>query len=444
MSNSLIVLDDPEIANLYSLNLNIFLGLDVLIKKNVYEAIALLNLIKSADVIITREKLGNENAYEQIKEWLQQNDIEIPIILLDRENKEGEETHSLNSKNDIKKNIQEIANILGINLRDSSRKIFSEFYPVPLHYFDLIKKSFCQTFRRSSKAAIEDDAVYVKLFDANELVVREKIREFKKIGIKNLYILSSARSKFAHQFTMMILEQIEKEKNKDKRFRIFEGISRVMTHELLKYGMNVKVIKLTKAMVERIYDELNKERSIMKFLHFLNAETDYYLFQKSILTLMICYKIIDNMDWGTEEQKKKITYVGLYNDIVFDDEKLARITDDEELNNAILTDDEKDLVLNHAQIASGFLTKLPETPMGVEIIIKQHHGTHNGVGFKHPPHHDISPLAAVFMVAEEIAIPLLEKNVAIDTEEILYNIEEKYPNHNKFLQAIEAAKLMTR
>jgi hypothetical protein len=80
-------------------------------------------------------------------------------------------------------------------------------------------------------------------------------------------------------------------------------------------------------------------------------------------------------------------------------------------------------------------------PFGVETIIKQHHGTRDGIGFSTYPM-SISPLALLFMVAEEwvhLILKAEELNIKLERKEILQKLRLKYKgfSYDPILRALE-------
>ena len=86
---------------------------------------------------------------------------------------------------------------------------------------------------------------------------------------------------------------------------------------------------------------------------------------------------------------------------LIEEEKLLKIMDLDSLRKANLTPRERDAVLNHANKAALLAQTYPRLPQGVDIIIKQHHGVSNGVGFPEALTAGISPMAIFFVVVED-------------------------------------------
>ena len=75
--------------------------------------------------------------------------------------------------------------------------------------------------------------------------------------------------------------------------------------------------------------------------------------------------------------------------------------------------------MNHALDAAQMVINYPSIPLGAEVLIKQHHGSTTGRGFVDRVSPSISPLAAVFITAEEFVKEILDRQgKKIDVNEI--------------------------
>ncbi len=112
-----------------------------------------------------------------------------------------------------------------------------------------------------------------------------------------------------------------------------------------------------------------------------------------------------------------------------------------ELKRAKFPDQERLLVERHAQLAAEYVTKFPHAPMGSDQIIRQHHGTMNGVGFSEHYGNNVSPVSVVFIVAEEFTrIIMKNESGSFDKAEMLRELKEEFPT-SRFQKVLE--KLQT-
>src|SRR5690606_12585819 len=134
-----------------------------------------------------------------------------------------------------------------------------------------------------------------------------------------------------------------------------------------------------------------------------------YLFKHTQILTYICLHIIKNIDWGNAEQEEKISFIAFFHDIALEKDEHAEIKTTIELKKANFPLAERQLIEKHAQLAAEFVSKFPHAPMGADQIIRQHHGTLNGIGFSEHWGNNISPISIVFIVAEEFTRIIMKR-----------------------------------
>ena len=135
---------------------------------------------------------------------------------------------------------------------------------------------------------------------------------------------------------------------------------------------------------------------------------------------------MDNIDWGNEDQKKKINFVCFFHDIVLETDEQAMIYTEQDLKNSDLTDKEKQLVSKHAQLAAELIHKFPNSPMGSDVIIRQHHGVNHGIGFAESFTANLSPMTIVFILAENFVDTLIQKDGDFDMQEKIREMRDRF------------------
>jgi uncharacterized spore protein YtfJ len=145
------------------------------------------------------------------------------------------------------------------------------------------------------------------------------------------------------------------------------------------------------------------------------------------------------LDWGTPEQEEKLAFISYFHDIVLPNDKLARIHSKEEMRAANLSPQEKALVEKHAQMAGEIVHRFPKLPMGVDAIIKQHHGQLNGIGFSDHYGANISPVAIVFILSEEVTRLMIDNENEFNLFSAVKVLRRKFhtTRFKKIIDAIE-------
>jgi HD-GYP domain-containing protein (c-di-GMP phosphodiesterase class II) len=175
----------------------------------------------------------------------------------------------------------------------------------------------------------------------------------------------------------------------------------------------------------------------------LNNKSSYLYKHTQILTF-IALHIVHNTDWGNADQEEKICFIAFFHDIALETDVQCQISSMLELKRSALTPEEKTLVEKHAQLAAEYVAKFPHAPMGSDQIIRQHHGQLHGLGFSDHYGANMSPMAMVFIVAEEFTRIIMKQGATgtMNREEMLRELKEEFTT-NRFLKIVEKLETIT-
>jgi HD-GYP domain-containing protein (c-di-GMP phosphodiesterase class II) len=183
--------------------------------------------------------------------------------------------------------------------------------------------------------------------------------------------------------------------------------------------------------------------NLSKLLDRLLANKTSYLFTHTQILSYIGLHIIKNIDWGNPEQEEKICFIAFFHDIALEKDEHGRIKSTIELKKSNFNKIDKSLIEKHAQIAAELVSKFPHAPMGADQLIRQHHGSLNGVGFSEHFGNNVSPMSIVFIVAEEFTrIVLKHADSEMNRTEMIRELKEVFPT-SRFQKVIELLNTIT-
>ena len=125
-----------------------------------------------------------------------------------------------------------------------------------------------------------------------------------------------------------------------------------------------------------------------------------YAYQKAHIICVIGNFILSKQSWFEDRHLQMFTHLAFFADITLKSNKQLKINSSEELDAADLSPKEKIEVLNHASNASKIIKNFSKTSDYLELILRQHQGNSDGVGFNSDPEDDIHPLARVFIISD--------------------------------------------
>ena len=209
---------------------------------------------------------------------------------------------------------------------------------------------------------------------------------------------------------------------------------------------------ISKACIDSINKMIKKVPRLTKLLTMLLENPGDYCYKHSVLATCISHQVIKHISWGSEEQANKISFAFFFHDIFL--VPLYRkypdaLSEEDLLFNDELSEDEKEVVLDHAKLAGQVVKSFPRCPIGADMIITQHHGMTSGQGFAVNYKDDISPLSKIMIVAEEIATNILSdyekegKKIQVNKDTMIEHLKEKFRSHSykRIIEAFHHSKL---
>lgn len=437
MNLTLLVENNPKIESFYMLNLSTWLGLDTLTKNKGEFAVKYLET--SADkvrLIIVRSQIGKEQTAKMVLDFLKANNLTIPVIVLGP----GDFAPHLQVPNslDLKLLIKTAASALKITAKEMTSKVVPDFFPIPILYFNVIKRSVCTVYAED----FDHDGKYVPRIEKLKTFDSSLITHMVQEGVTHLYVDKMDRLDFVNNVTSELISTLESEEiSPDEQHTAADKSIELLSKKLLTIGITEETIGLAKKNMEVIRSNVKKNPKLSKLLERLLANKTSYLYKHTQILTYISLHIIRNIDWGTPEQEDKISFISFFHDIALENDIQCQIATTNELKRADFTTEEKTLVERHAQISAEFVTKFPHAPMGTDQIIRQHHGMLNGVGFSDHFGANVSPMAIVFIVAEEYTRIIMKRETGpFDKEEMMRELKEVFPT-SRFAKIVE--KLQT-
>lgn len=442
MSLTLLVENNPMIESFYMLNLSTWLGLDIVPKKKAEFAIKLLesDAVDTIKLIIVRAVIDKEESAKMLVEYLAKRGLKIPVVEIGP----GKEVpgcfaHVPNSLQ-LKILIQSCARALNITAKDMSAKVVPDFFPIPIVYFKVIKRSICPVYSQNVDNPKQFDQRLNKLQEFDETMITSMIQE----GVTHLYVNKLDRLEFVNYVTSELMTLLEgKDLSPDEALSAADKSMELLSRKLLTIGVTEETVKLAKSQMSVMRQNVKSNPKLAKLLERMLSNKTSYLFKHTQILTYICLHIIKNIDWGNPEQEEKVSFIAFFHDIVLENDKQAQIKSTLELKKAEFETAERSLVERHAQMAAEFVSKFPHAPMGSDQIIRQHHGTLNGVGFSEHYGNNVSPVAVVFIVAEEFTrIILKREHGPFDRADMIRELKEEFPT-SRFQKVIEILNSIT-
>jgi len=441
MSQVLIVSDNDILNQLYVTNMEVYLSASVTIVSSTNEGIKLLSQ-KSFKIVVTMNMInGQDSAQEMYQHMITFKDMP-KLIIIGSPQKEFENVIVVPNSYSLKVLIRSCAEILGITAKSMMNKEMSKYYPIENQFLFKLKEIPC--------------SLYLKLRDGEFSVigkrgdkVKETISHFEKEGINTLYVNALDRLYVINLISESILEYLE---NTD-------GLDSSEKSELVKTSQNfvgaifnhspetnTEMMNIANACTKLMSEIVNDSPNLTKLLSVLNSQKDGYLYGHSILAAFISNHIARRVTWGGNSHIEKINFVLFFHDIILAPlyQKYPELKYEEDLiYGGKLSDKEKEIVLNHARLSAEVIINFKRSPIGADLLIKQHHGNINGIGFAVEYKDDISPISKIILISESFIEEYFkafeeDPNKSVEIKKIIASLHLKFkrPTYRKIIDTL--------
>lgn len=458
MKNVIITTKSKEVSDILSQNLSYELKTDLYCLKGLEDLTQWISQSKSLElVILNEENIDVANAVKVLKKVNPSPRIQI---YTDHEDKHKGKDIEVFSLEDFElESIVENALATMDPDGEKSRAEIPDYVPFSINYFYNINSFISDIFIKLKKRDVEQ---FVKRINAHEEIDREALEKYEASGLNFFYIKKTFRFHFINQAVNESIDELkqahvtEQLRQDDKSYtpqertilNVADESYHLTAEMLLNMGITENTIKITKASVASMKQTLKNMDTLAPLLERLLKEKVSYAYKRTHMTTMFAVEALKRIDWFSKDQLPRLTeqlvYAGFLHDILLTEEKLLRIHSKLELYQANLSDQEKKLVLNHANMTSTLIQKYPKAPNNVDVIIKQHHGTSNGVGFSENLNTGLPKIVIILMVAEKLVMRLLDFKRGEDRlGQVLKDLEEEFnlPTYKKVIDGLKQALL---
>lgn len=450
MKTALIICDNEVLNSIYSVNLKTYTELNLIFESSLEKALIHIEDPEvSINILVTMAMIGDEDTALLAYHHCIENDRMIPSIVIGEGEDIPDENMVVKSQFDIPAIIQHIFKSLNMTPKEVLAIITEDLYEMPIRLFFPFKNAFCDTYYMLENAGVKTPA---KIFEKDN-DIWPKVREFLDEGVTSLLIPAKDRFNFTKKVTELLIDSMQKITPETPRQEsldfVEQSIDAVAEQLFDNKEITKEVVQLSQMCMdtmEEVIEDVPDLKSILKDLASLKSG---FLYSHSIIAGYVSTHILENVEWGGDSHKEKLKFV-----LYFHDMYLVQIYkkypdlmyEDKLIFDPQLSQEEKEVIINHAAEAADAIRRYPSCPLGADVIIMQHHGTPNGQGFATSFKDDISPLAKVLIIAEAFTEEIyhkIEDKTPIDVEAIMQTLRERFTKHTykKIINTLESIKI---
>lgn len=440
MKQVLLIEPNTELESIYSLNLRTYVGVEVFTKKRAQFALNLdISFFQNISLIILRHKIGQENSFEIIQNFLQEKELSIPLLIIGEASTEEEKIKFVKNPLDLKSILKFSGLLLNVTAQDMVKLIVPDYFSIPINYFSHLEKSAVDIFEQN----LNDENDFNLKIRANDKFDSKIIKSYIASGVAELFVKKLDRLRFVNGVTEGALSLLSlKDLEEDDRIIQIETSQDELRNQLETMGITDEAIEIAQKTIKNLTSTVQKYPRLASLMRRMLINKSSYLYKHTQIITYVGQHILHHIDWGTNEQKEKFAFIALFHDITLKTDAQVMIKSERELKLSKISEEEKDLVKKHAQLSAAIVSRYPRAPMGADQIIRQHHGSLNGIGFSETFGANISPLSIIFIIAEDFTDALIEEEGNINIERILEDMRSRYTTQ-RFIKLINLLEKIT-
>lgn len=444
----LVEVDEKMIGQLAVSLMNEF-GADVVNVSCAADAKKLMDGGKDFDLFIVKVEIGDEKSATEVLNYLYDHGRERAVYVLGKLDGVSKNAQCFEDNFRVEELIREVVKTFNITKEQISEVKLPDYVPIPIKSFYSLKTTCCDIYIKLKR---KDEDQFIKRILSGDMFDQEAIKRYENSGVNELYIKKDFRGAFynlllsqtATNLKSASVEKINPEDINSKLMAVTEQSYNVGQDLLIQVGINEQTVKLAQMAIKAMITSVSRNKKLGPLLKELLSRPGSFAFKHSQLISILAAAVLPKLELGRgnqfEASLEKMVFVSFFHDLLLKEDRLASLQNKIQLYEARLSDSEKDLVVNHANRMATMTQGLSHVPTGADIIIRQHHGVSNGVGFADGPVASISPHAIVFVVLESFANMLLNFNPNQQKiSDLVDSLYQTYsiPSYRKIVDAIK-------
>jgi len=401
------------------------LGVEVIERESSEEAVSLIQLLPTLDLIVCKEEqVGSQD----VVDYLMNDKLTIPLLWVGNKLPNYKNARLTPESSNYEKILLEIKKML--NIEEAIDKNLEDAYQaVDCRYFLYINSTSlgCDIFIKIKK---EGKDHFIKCFHSTDRFNREQVEKYTHAGLKEFYVPSSHYKQFMNFVAdKLVIKLDDSNLNPEEKVTLNAEAYRLSIERIQSLGIDDFTIEVVQASVNAMMESVSDNNALSNFLKMMSQDNLSYAYANAHLMSLILHKIVDHFEWSSEQIKSRLTYAAYFHNISLKEEKFMKVRSMEALIKLNASGPDADAILKHAYQSSVMIDSFKEVPEGVKLVIKEHHGMKNGVGFAETPNISLTPLSMMFVVVEDFVDDFLSFNgkpSKADLEAIIAKLEKRY------------------
>lgn len=438
---TIIVEEDNAIRDILQLNLEAFAGTDVISRLSSEEVIKVLTILPSVDLIVMRAKVGSDEVAKNIRDFLDQENLDIPCIIIGDVDPEKYPGHRIIPIYEDWEDVVTAAfQLLGISSEAIERKVKPKFIPIDIRFFFEITEPPCDVYVRIRQNNQDYEYQFVKLIHSKDEFDHSLIEKYEHQGLTDFYIEQDYHQYFVTAVTNNLMKRLTTDNiSLDQKIIHNDNAYRIIMDKVDNMGLDDESIELAHACIKSMKNSIKESEKLSDMLDRLFSNRISYAYQKAHLTFIIATAILRQIEGHSKEDINTISYACFFADITLKSQKQLGILNYQNFLTSDLDLAQKSIVEFHARKISKVLEESGLFSDFVIQVVKEHHGSKNGVGFPKNFPRTLHYLSYLFIVADYFVSTLLHPRKPSTKSKIIEIISTEL-NSKQFKPYLEALK----
>ena len=236
-----------------------------------------------------------------------------------------------------------------------------------------------------------------------------------------------------------MVKKLEGDLSLQERLTANSNAYSIVREHIQKIGFSHEINELAEANINSMIKSIQEAPRLATLLKVILTSKISYAYQKAHIICVLGNFILSKQSWFEERHLQMFTHLAFFADITLKSNTQMKINSNEELDAADLSPKEKLAVINHPLHSSKLLKSFSKNSEYLELIVRQHQGTPDGVGFNSDPEVEIHPLARVFMVSDAFVKLMLDPKGPSQKKDILTILYTQFKKNNfqKIVKVLE-------
>ena len=314
--------------------------------------------------------------------------------------------------------------LMGQIVDQLSDQMSDGYISMPLHLFVHFRQLPVDVYIKINK---EGHPHFVQRFFAQDEITREDLENFKSRGLAELWLEKESIKLFSKEVIATLKGEIQKQSVAVSDIHSNERVFHTLGDMIKKVGVKPAVVDLCDTwMTNLAKSSLSSTHTPIKdwYQRLSQDPTLDFHFKLVRLTTLLCGQYVLSTDWVTkEEQASRLAGVALFADMSLSEPKFIHYRTYDMAQE--LKGEDKLLVLSHAQRSSQIITRANFVTKDVSLLVAQHHGSPDGEKIPQKISANVSPLAYVYLLSEEMGYSLL-KDSNLPLKDVYEGLKKKF------------------